>query len=353
MSYSICVRPSGHTFRCEDDETILEAGLRQGFALPYGCRNGTCGSCRGRVLSGEIDYGGELPPGLSEDEARAGYALLCQAFAMDDMDIEVKEIGAAKDIRVRVLPVRVAERRRLAHDVMGLYLKLPASERLQFLAGQYIDVLLKDGRRRSFSLANAPHEDGLLELHVRHVPGGRFTDFVFNEMKDKAILRIEAPLGSFVLREDSPRPMLMVAGGTGFAPIKGLINHALSVADPRPIHLFWGVRARRDLYLDEVATRWAEDHAHVCYTPVLSAPRPEDAWSGERGYVHDAVLRHYPELAGFDVYMSGPPPMIDAAKAAFAAHGLPPDQLYYDSFEFAEDSRDAAAQVEPAVKTGA
>ncbi|WP_422126577.1 CDP-6-deoxy-delta-3,4-glucoseen reductase [Thioalkalivibrio sulfidiphilus] len=334
MSFEITIRPSGHVFEAEDDETILEAALRQGFALPYGCRNGACGSCLGKVLSGEVDHGPKRPPALSEKDEAEGKALFCQAIAMSDLEIEVREIGAARDIVIKTLPCRVVKLNRLNHDVMEMQLKLPATERLQFLAGQYIDVLLKDGRRRSFSLANAPHRDEFLELHVRHVPGGVFTDQVFGEMKEKALMRIEGPLGSFFLREDSERPVLLMGGGTGFGPLKAILEHAFEIGVKRPLHLFWGVRAKRDLYLDELPRQWAEAHEHFRYTPVLSEPQAEDAWTGETGYVHEALLRQYPDLAGFDVYMSGPPPMIQAARAAFAAAGLPEEQLFFDSFEY-------------------
>jgi len=334
MSFQITIRPSGHVFEAEDDETLLEAALRQGYAMPYGCRNGACGSCLGKVLSGEVDHGPTRPPALSEKDEAEGKALFCQAMAVSDLEIEVREIGAARDIVIKTLPCRVVKLNRLNHDVMEMQLKLPATERLQFLAGQYIDVLLKDGRRRSFSLANAPHRDEFLELHVRHVPGGAFTDLVFGEMKEKALMRIEGPLGSFFLREESERPILLMGGGTGFGPLKSILEHAIEIGVDRPMHLFWGARAKRDLYLEALPGQWAESHDNFRYTPVLSEPQAEDAWTGEAGFVHEALLRQYPDLSGFDVYMSGPPPMIQAAREAFAAAGLPEDQLYFDSFEY-------------------
>ena len=335
MSFQITIRPSGHVFEAGDDETVLEAALRQGFALPYGCRNGACGSCIGRLLRGEVDYGPRRPPALSGADEADGKALFCQAVAMTDLEIEVREIGAARDIVIKTLPCRVVRLRRLNHDVMEMHLKLPATERLQFLAGQYIDILMKDGRRRSFSLANAPHRDELLELHVRHVPGGAFSDQVFGGMKEKALLRLEGPLGTFFLRDDSPRPLLLMGGGTGFAPLKGMLEHAFETGLTRPMHLFWGVRALRDLYMDTLPRQWAADHVHFSYTPVLSEPLPDDDWTGETGYVHEALLYAYPDLSGHDVYMAGPPPMIQAARAAFTAAGLPEDQLFYDSFDYA------------------
>lgn len=349
MAYRVRVRPSGHEFTVEPGEPVLEAGLRQGVALPYGCRNGTCGSCLGKVVEGEVFYPDGPPPALSDEDAEAGLAIFCQAQTDEDCMIELNEIEEARDIAIRTLPVRVARIEPLAHDVTLLRLRLPAAERLQFLAGQYIDLLLKDGRRRSFSLANPPHDDELLELHVRRVPGGRFSDELLSNMGEKALLRFEGPLGSFFLREDSDRPALLVAGGTGFAPIKSMVEHAIARGDSRPLHVFWGVRARRDLYLGGLAASWAAEQAHIGFTPVLSEPQPDDVWTGATGFVHDAVLAAYPDLSRHQVYMSGPPPMIDAGRSAFRRAGLPAGELFFDSFDYAPDAVAAmrAAGIDP------
>lgn len=336
MSYVVTVRPANHQFDVEDDETILEAALRQGFAFPYGCRNGACGSCKGRVLSGEVSHGPERPPGLTEADAEAGYALFCQAVALDDLDIEVREIGAARDIVIKTLPCRVASMQFVAPDVAELKLKLPATERLQFLAGQFIDILLKGGERRSYSLANAPHDDQYLVLHIKQVPGGRFSEQVFSAMQPKALLRIEGPLGTFILDEDSERPRLFVGGGTGFAPLRGMLDHLLEKGLDRPHHLFWGARDSAGIY----AADWLQEAVQrsqglLQFTPVLSE-LPEESVAGFRaqsGWVHDAVCAAYPDLSGYDVYMAGPPPMIHAAQDCFQAAGLTPERLFYDSFE--------------------
>jgi len=336
MPYHVALRPSGHEFQVAENESVLDAALREkGAVLPYGCRNGTCGSCMGKILAGEIVYPAERPPGLSEREQAEGKALLCQARPQSDLVIEAREIKTGGDIAVKILPCRVERRELLAPDVMRLYLRLPSVERLQFLAGQYVDILLADGRRRSFSLANPPHADDLLELHVRRVPGGFFTDYVFDKMKEKALLRFQGPLGTFFLREDSPRPIILIGGGTGFAPLKGILEHAFHIGLGRPLHLYWGARAKVDIYLDGLPRRWEAEHPNFRYTPVLSEPRPEDGWGGRTGWVHEAVAADYPDLSGYEVYLSGPPPMIRAAKPAFAARGLPEERLYYDSFEFA------------------
>ncbi|HLA74316.1 MAG TPA: CDP-6-deoxy-delta-3,4-glucoseen reductase [Gammaproteobacteria bacterium] len=337
MSFKVRVKPSGHEFSVEQGENILQAALRAGYGFPYGCRNGSCGSCKGKLLEGDLDYGVYQDKALSEAERAAGYALFCQAQPRTDVTLEVREIDSASGIVVKILPCRVAKLEQLAHDVVRVYLKLPASERLQFFAGQYIDILLREGRRRSFSIANAPHDDEFIELHIRLIEGGRLTGDIFHNLKEKAILRIQGPLGNFYLREDSDRPIILVAGGTGFGPIKGIVEHALAKGIQRPIHLYWGARAKRDLYLDELARGWAEQHAHIRYTPVLSQPLPEDHWQGRQGYVPRAVLDDFPDLSEYEVYASGPPAMVHAGHVAFTAHGLLLENFYSDPFEFAQD----------------
>lgn len=337
MTFKVTVQPSGHTFLAEANEPVLEAGLRQGVALPYGCRGGACGACAVTILSGQVAYPNGEPPALSPAEQANGKALLCLACAQSDLAIDAPQVGLEPDIEIKVLPVRVEKMRKLATDVMELTLKLPASERMRFLAGQYVDILLRDGKRRGFSLANAPMNDQFLELHVRHVPGGHFTGHVFNEMKEKALLRIEGPLGSFYLRE-SERPLILMGGGTGFAPLKAMLEQMMAQGMDKPVHLYWGVRAKADLYMDALARQWAAQQPQLTYTPVLSEPKTEDAWQGRTGWVHSAVATDFPDLSGFDVYLSGPPPMVQAAKTAFLAQGLPEAQLFYDSFEYSPDT---------------
>ncbi len=337
MSFKVSVPGSGHEFSIENDEKVLDAALRQGVGLPYGCRNGACGKCAGDLLAGEIEYDKELRS-LAKDAEKQGKALFCQALAKSDLSIAVREISAASDIEPRIMPCRVESKQLLSHDVMQIMLKLPEHERLQFLAGQYLEFILKDGKRRAFSIANAPHDDNLIELQIRHVPDGHFGDYVFEGMKPKTMLRIEAPLGSYYLREDSGRPIILMGGGTGFAPLNGMLKHAFQIGLQQPIHLFCGVRAKRDLYMDDIASRWAEQYQNFQYTPVLSQPAAEDGWTGKTGYVHAAVVADYPELSGYDVYMSGPPPMIKAGMELFYARGLPQSQIYSDSFEYSDDA---------------
>ena len=346
MSFKVIVPASGHEFSVEQGETILEAALRQGIGLPYGCRNGACGKCAGELISGEVSYANELSS-LALDQRKLGKTLFCQACPQSDIEIKVREISTGRDLEIKTLPCRVESMELLTHDIMKLELKLPETERLQFLAGQYIEFLLKDGKRRAFSIANAPHDDKFIELHIRHVPDGQFGDYVFDGMKVKELLRLEGPLGSFYLREESDRPVIMMGGGTGFAPLKGMLEHAFHIQLGRPIHLFCGVRARKDLYMDEMVNGWLQQYDNLKYTPVLSEPHAEDNWQGKTGFVHEAIIEEYPDLSGYDVYLSGPPPMIKAGMEAFYAHGLPETQIYSDSFEYSDDALRAMGITKP------
>ena len=331
------IEPSGHEFLTEDKETILAAALRNGIVLPYSCRNGACGTCKGKLLSGTVDYGVYEERALSNEEKAAGKALFCQALPMEDVVIEARELTVGKDIVIKILPCRVVNTNKLAHDVMGLQLKLPQNQHLNYLAGQYIDILLPGGKRRSFSLARPPQNDEFLELQIRHVRGGRFTGHVFDTLKEKDLLRFQGPFGIFYLREDSHLPIILMAGGTGFSPIKAIIEHAFATNITRPMHLFWGVRAKRDLYMHKLAREWVQAHANFRYTPVLSESRAEDQWQGRIGWVHEAVVQDYPDLSRHEIYAAGPPPMIVAGRTLFLSHGLDPEHFYSDSFEFSHD----------------
>ncbi|HZO00708.1 MAG TPA: CDP-6-deoxy-delta-3,4-glucoseen reductase [Burkholderiales bacterium] len=329
----VTVQPSGHSFEVQEGESVLTAALRQGVMLPYGCKNGACGSCKGKILQGGVDYGHYHARVLTEAEKAHGKALFCQAKPLGELVIECRTIGAAKDIAVRLLPCRVQKLEKVADDVMIVQLKLPANERLQFLAGQYIDFLLKGGDRRSFSMGNPPHADEFLELHVRQVAGGTFTDHVFNKMKERDILRLEGPLGSFFLREDSEKPIVFVASGTGFAPIKSIIESALHRNNARPMVLYWGARRPKDLYLNALPEKWAREHANFRYVPVISEARPEDQWTGRSGFVHRAVMQDLPDLSRYQVYACGVPIMVDSARKDFTERcQLPEDEFYADSF---------------------
>ncbi len=346
MPHQVIIKPSDHAFACEADETILAAAMRADLLLPYGCRNGACGTCKGKILAGEVDYGPHQASTLTDDEKRVGMALFCCARPKTDLEIEVREVRRAGDIPIKRLPVRVESIAKPAGDVAVVRLKLPANERLQFLAGQYLDFLLKDGHRRSFSMANPPHDDAFLELHVRHIPGGFFTDPLFTTYKGREILRIEAPLGSFYLREESDKPMIFVAGGTGFAPIKAMLLHVFHHQHNvnRPVVLYWGVRSLADLYQGAVAAQWEKDHANFTFIPVLSEPKPEDSWPGRTGFVHLAVLQDFKDLSGYQVYACGAPAMIDAARRDFTSLGnLPAEEFFADSFTYAAEAEARAS----------
>lgn len=336
--FEVSIAGSEKTFQVREGESILTAALRQGVMLPYSCKNGTCGSCKGNVLSGEVHYPFHPPLALERSEIAEGIALLCQAEPMENLVVKVREIEAVRDIQVRMLPARVIEKTILTDNVVRLRLKLPRAQRLQFLAGQYVEILLSGGKRRAFSIASCPSLEDEIELHIRHVEGGGFTGHVYDELKERDILRFEGPQGNFFVRnDDTKRPLIMMGGGTGFAPLKSMIENLLEQDDHREIHLYWGARISQELYLDDLPSRWARENEHIHYRRAISEPGSLPAGDEFTGFVHEAVIDDFPDLAGFDVYMSGPPAMIDASKHAFLEHGVEERRLFYDSFEFGLD----------------
>ena len=338
MTSSVTLLPGQQVLSVTDPESILDAALRAGINLPHSCKGGHCASCRARILSGRIRYPSELPPGITPQEQAEGYALLCQARpASPELTIEVRQTNtAAADTQVRSIPCRIEHMEALAPDVMEVTLRLPQTELFTFVAGQYIDIMLPGSRRRSFSLANPPQEASRLVLHIRRVRGGEFTQQLFESMKEKTLLRIEGPLGQFAFREASPRPALFVGGGTGYAPLRAMLLWLLERGDSRPLELYWGAAAPVDLYAEREIRTWLGVHPNLRFTPVLSAP-PE-GWSGRTGLVHKAVLADHPRLADYDVYAAGPPAMIEAIRHEFIEAGLPRDQLFFDSFDYAPDA---------------
>jgi CDP-4-dehydro-6-deoxyglucose reductase len=346
MSLTVTLQPSGRTFTVDRDERILAAAIRQGIGLPYGCRDGACGSCKSRLLEGRVIHGAHQHKALSADEEAAGLILTCCATPQSDCVVEARAVVGAGEHPVLKLPCRVMSIERPAPDVAVVRLQLPANQNLQYRAGQYVEFILRDGARRSYSMANAPHLLGTppaIELHIRHMPGGKFTDQVFSTMKEKDILRLEGPFGSFFLREDSDKPLVLLASGTGFAPIKALIEHMAHQGNTRAAVLYWGCRAKADLYLHEWALQAAGELPWLRYVPVLSDARPEDAWNGRTGFVHQAVMQDLPDLSGHHVYACGAPVMVDAAQRDFIARcGLPPQEFYADSFVTEADKAQAA-----------
>ena len=327
------------SFSAAPGQSLLDAALCASLNLPHSCKGGNCGSCRARLLDGEIDYPNGPPLGLSETEVAEGYVLLCQARARGDVFLEIPRISTPDQILTKRLPARIERAVALSHDVMGLYLRLPAAEAFEFQAGQYIDVMLSGGRRRSFSIASPPHDSRLLELHVRRVAGGEFSAPLFDDDRKGALLTIEGPLGQFAYR-DGTGPMLLVGGGTGLAPLLSILRHVVENGIERDIRLYWGVRAERDLY----AHAALEDQVRraraglMSYVPVLSEASPE--WQGRRGFVHEAALEDFQTIEGFEVYAAGPPAMIEAVRRDFGRHGAAPDRLYFDSFDYAPDTLD-------------
>ncbi|MGD9264212.1 MAG: 2Fe-2S iron-sulfur cluster-binding protein [Lysobacterales bacterium] len=336
--YQVTNTTTGVTFTVNEGETVLGAALRQGVMLPYSCKNGTCGSCKGQVESGEVHYPLHPPLALEDAQQDQGQALFCQAVPMSDLVIRAREIEAVRDLQVRKMPARVIGKTLVAPDVVLLQLRLPAAQRLQFLAGQYLEILLPDGKRRAFSIASPPQSEDIVELHVRHVEGGGFTSWVFDELEVRDILRLEAPLGTFFVRnDDTGRPLIMVGGGTGFAPLKSMIEDLLAHGDTRPLHLFWGARTAAELYMHDRARRWARQHENISFTSALSESTEAVDGDNFTGLVHEAVLDAYPDLSGFDIYISGPPAMVETGRDAFAGHGADRRRIYFDSFEFGLD----------------
>lgn len=343
MSFSITVQPSGRAFTAKPGEAILAAGIRQGVGLPYGCKDGACGSCKCKRIEGTVVHGVHQSKALSPEEEAAGYILTCCGVPQSDVVLESRQVTEEGAFPIKRMPARVASLEKKSHDVMVLTLQLPANDTLQYHPGQYVEFILRDGARRSYSVANAPHNRVLpettppsgpgLELHVRHMPGGKFTDHAFGTMKEKEILRVEGPYGSFFLREDSDKPIVLLASGTGFAPIKALIEHMQFKGIQRPATLYWGGRRPADLYLDDWVRAQLPALPNLRYVPVISNAEPEDNWQGRTGFVHRAVLEDFPDLTGFQVYACGAPIVVDSARSeSTAIAGLPPEEFYADAF---------------------
>lgn len=345
MTHQCSLVPSGKQFSVNDEETILQAALRSGIVLPYGCKDGACGSCKSQLVEGRVDYGVYQKKALSDEEKGQGGVLICCAKPLTDVVVKARIVAAEGMITVRKLPCRVVSIERAAPDVAIVRLQLPASEKFEFLAGQYIDFLLKDGKRRSYSMANAPHQEGQIELHIRHTPGGAFTDAVFgtgtpsiNAVKEKDIMRFEGPQGTFFLREDSAKPIVFLASGTGFAPIKSVIEHAIFKNISRPMILYWGGRRPQDLYQADIAAEWEKKIPGFKFVPVISDALPEDHWAGRTGFVHRAVMEDFADLSEYQVYACGAPIVVQSAKQDFVAKcGLPEEEFFADAFTTAAD----------------
>lgn len=337
MSYKITVEPSGLSFEVKPGQNILDAALEAEIVLPYSCRGGGCSTCKGKVLEGEFEAGEAPQHILEQAELDQGYTLMCQAQPKSDMRIESPQARLTTDIQVRKLPARVMEMERINDDVMRLTLQLPPGQPLMYYAGQYMEVIMKDGRRRSYSMANPPQENNQIELHIRHMPGGAFTDHVFGltepAMKERGMLRAEAPFGSFFLREESTKPLIFLASGTGFAPIKALVEHMQQKNIQREIRFYWGGRRPKDIYMMELAQQWEKEIPNFTFVPVVSNALAEDNWTGRTGFVHHAVVEDMNDLSGWEVYACGAPIMVESAQKDFVEKcGLDAAVFYADAF---------------------
>jgi len=344
MSFEVVIEPSQLKFTAEAGQTILDAAMAADILLPYSCRAGSCSTCKGKVLSGQVDETVNVRHVLLQDDIDAGYTLFCQARPQSDLVIESHQVRLATDQQIRKMPVRVAGIEKLADDVMRVTLQLPAADPFLFYPGQYLDILLKDGSRRSYSMANAPADDNRVELHIRHMLGGMFTDTVFGVgekvLKPREILRVEAPLGSFFLREDSDKPIVFLASGTGFAPIRAILQHMVVTDNHRPAVLYWGGRRPADLYLSSEARGFEDSLMHFHYVPVVSDALLEDDWQGDTGFVHHAVMKDLPDLSGYQVYACGAPIMVESARRDFVRQcGLPEEEFFADAFTSQADLR--------------
>ncbi len=345
MTFKVSVQPAGLTFDVARDEAILPAAIRSGVGLPYGCRDGACGSCKSRLIEGRVIHGAHQAKALSAAEEDAGWILTCCATPQTDCVVQARTVAGAGEYPPLKMPARVASLTRPAPDVVVMKLQLPASVAFKYRAGQYLEFILRDGARRSYSMATAPEQLGnppALELHLRHMPGGRFTEHVFSAMKEKDILRLEGPFGSFFLREDSDKPIVLLASGTGFAPIKAILEHLRAQSSTRPAVLYWGCRHKADLYQHDWALDAAAAMPNLRYVPVLSEARPDDHWGGRSGFVHQAVMADLPDLSGHEVYACGAPGMVDAGRRDFVALcGLPEEAFFADSFTSEADKHAA------------
>ena len=343
--FQITVTPSNRAFTALPDETILAAGIRAGIGMPYGCKDGACGSCKCKKLEGSVTHTAHQSKALSDEEEANGFVLTCCSVAHSDVVLESRQVTLAGAFPIKKMPTRVSLLEKLSPDVIRIMLQLPANDGFAYHAGQYVEFILRDGARRSYSMANAPHTLAAgLELHIRHMPGGKFTDQVFGTLKEKEILRIEGPYGSFYLREDSAKPIILLASGTGFAPLKALLEHMQFKGITRPTTLYWGGRRPADLYMNEWVNAKLAEMPKLRYVPVISDALPEDAWTGRTGFVHQAVLQDTPDLSAYQVYACGAPIVVDSAKADYAKAGLPDEEFFADSFTTeADKARDLAA----------
>lgn len=332
MTFEIKIDGSDTSFQAKLGQTILDAAAQNGIELPYSCRKRVCGNCRGKVLSGSLVFGttgGSHETGCDESDDH----LFCVAQPAGDLLIRPQSWRRiAADAR-KTITATVFRNEIVAKDISILNLRLPPGVRIKFAAGQYLEVLLPGGERRAFSMANAPHVSDSIQLHIRHMPSGGFTQKVVPNLVKGDKLEIEVPHGDFYLREDSDRPLLFIAGGTGFAPIKSIIEHIIKRQIQRPMTLFWGAREPEGLYALELVERWNSSCIDFRFEGVISGDVEPSAWNGIRGRLPQAVLENFDSVADFDVYVCGAPSMVNALRSALTdKRGLRINQFFSDSF---------------------
>ena len=322
---------TGKNFPVKPGEVILDAALRHEIWLPHACRGGTCGSCKAVIVSGDVAYDDSAPPRTQQPAARRE-AYLCCARPMGDLTLDIAELPARPIGAMFRRPARVADIVKPSYDVAIVTLKPPPNAAIRYRPGQYVSLIGDDGRAHAFSIANAPRADNTLELHIGRIANGRFTTHVHQRMQAHDIVRFEGPFGEFGFAEDAQaasRPAIFVAGGTGIAPVKAVLEASAQSGMKRELHVFWGSRHRDGLYaLDVIAA-----HKGARIIPVLSEPAAADAWAGRTGLVHRAVMEDFPDLSRRDVYACGSPAMVDAAFRDFTRYAaLPADRFFADAF---------------------
>jgi propane monooxygenase reductase subunit len=335
MPYTITLLPFEKQFTCNDDETILQAAIRQGFNLRYGCKHGGCGMCKALVVEGEVDNSGASSFALMDFERQQGFSLLCSAYPESDVTIELwdyDEVELCSGVAVQNFVAEVESIVHLTHDIRGIHLRLIEPATLTFKAGQYVDLLVPGTNEwRSYSMANPPSRSGEVEIMVKLMAGGLFSSYVEHQLKQGERLTLQGPYGNFYLR-DTDREALLIAGGSGMAPILSLLRDMAEKKASRTVTYFYGARARRDLFhLDELYD--FEHHLpSFRFIPALSELLPDDAWDGEQGLITEVVKRLVSSGRGKEAYMCGPTAMIDAALVTLARLGLKESDMFYDKF---------------------
>lgn len=340
MSFRVRLLPSGKEFSAEQTETVLEAALRSGVALKYNCNTGACGGCDGKVISGRVRAANHHDFVLSETQKALGVVLLCCTAAASDLELEVHEAGGVEDIPLQQIATRTERLERLQDDTMILHLRTPRSQSLRFLAGQHLSLAIEGVPTRSKSLASCPCNAMHLQFHIRRVPGDPFSDYVFTQLKPQQTVMIEGPLGSFTLDEASRRPIIFVAYETGFAPIKSIIEHALALELDQPLHLYWMTHQPGDHYLHNLCRSWLDALDNFKYTALSGEPScGESSWEAstdpaiglrDMAAVGAAIVADYPDLAGYDVYLTAPDSSMAAMSSLLQRSGLPQAQLHMD-----------------------